>query len=56
MLYYDYDRQVWVRDDIVQDCGHVQGLRCGCYGRQYAGQSMAARVKLESKPSVNHDV
>ena len=54
MLYYDYDRQVWVRDDIIQDCGHVHGLRCSCYGRQYAGQSMTTHVASEGRPSVNH--
>lgn len=54
MLYFDYDRQTWIRDGIVQRCGHPDGMRCGCYGREHAGERIADRVSLEGRPTVNH--
>jgi hypothetical protein len=37
---YDYELQCWVKDYIVQDCGHSLNNRelCGCYGRAHHGQ------------------
>lgn len=60
MLYFDYDRQAWIRDGIVQRCGHPDdmlarfGWQCGCYGRRHAGEAIADRVAVEGRPSVNH--
>lgn len=55
MLYFDYDRQAWIRDGIVQRCGHPDAMRCGCYGREHAGERIHDRVSLEGgRPSVNH--
>ena len=34
---YDYDRQCWVKDGTIQDCGHPETMRCGCFGRAYRG-------------------
>ena len=55
MLYFDYDRQTWIRDGIVQRCSHPSTMRCGCYGREYAGERISDRVAAEGRASVNHD-
>ena len=34
---YNYEKQCWVIDDVIQRCGH-QGDTCHCYGRLYEGQ------------------
>lgn len=54
MLYFDYDRQTWIRDGLVQRCSHPCTMRCGCYGREYAGERINDRVSAEGRPSVNH--
>ena len=36
-LSYDYAKQVWIKDGLYQDCGHLD-LSCGCYGREHAGE------------------
>lgn len=35
---YSYEHQCWVLDYVIQNCGHPQTMKCGCYGRQHAGQ------------------
>lgn len=52
-LFFDYDRQAWVKDGVYQDCHHPQegatytdtiqgGQRvwpgCQCYGRLHEGE------------------
>ena len=52
MLYFNYDRQAWIRDGIVQGCAHPSAMRCGCYGREHAGELISARVAAEGRPSI----
>ncbi len=54
MLYFDYDRQTWIRDGRIVCCGHTPAMRCTCYGRRHAGEAIAVRVALEARPSINH--
>lgn len=45
---YDYEKQCWVIDGVIQDCGHPQAgektiigdifAGCSCYGRKHAGE------------------
>lgn len=45
---YDYERQCWVVDGVIQDCNHPEaGAKlvtggvfegCNCYGRAHAGE------------------
>lgn len=46
---FDYDVQVWVKDGIVQPCGHPErlGPTC-CNGRIYAGKKLADVFRLEA--------
>jgi len=38
---YDYDLQVWVRNYIVENCGHPASMRPGCCnGDRYAGEDI----------------
>ena len=37
---YDYDKQVWVIDYVVQKCGHPEFMVCGCNGRKYQGRDV----------------
>lgn len=34
---FDYDRQCWIQEGIIQRCGHPFEMPCGCFGRKYAG-------------------
>lgn len=36
--HYDYEKQAWVTDGRYVECGHSQGMKCGCYGRKHAGE------------------
>ena len=36
-LYYDYDRQCWVKDGRVKKCGHREVMK-GCYACAHAGE------------------
>lgn len=35
---YDYDKQCWVIDGVIQRCGHPEDMDCGCYGREHEGE------------------
>lgn len=35
---YDYDKQVWIKDGVYQDCGHPAEMNCDCYGRIHKGE------------------
>lgn len=35
---FDYDLQLWVKDYIIQNCGHKEHLPCDCAGRTLKGQ------------------
>jgi hypothetical protein len=35
---YSYTHQCWIKDFIIQDCGHPQDMPCACFGRQHAGE------------------
>jgi len=41
---FDYALQVWVKDGIVQICGHLSD-ECGCNQRKYA-EMTAARARI----------
>lgn len=38
---FDYERQVWIIEGIVQRCGHPETVNCGCYGKSHAGEREA---------------
>lgn len=35
---FSYTRQVWIKEFIIQGCGHPETLDCGCFGKQHAGE------------------
>ena len=35
---FDYQLQCWVINGIIQRCGHPDLMKCGCYGRDHAGE------------------
>jgi len=41
---YDYDYQYWVRNYIVQDCGHVGD--CSCEAHIYAGTDIRTLIEI----------
>jgi hypothetical protein len=47
-LYYDYERQTWVRHGVVQPCGHPGWMHPGCC---YAGKHAGERVELTGLPA-----
>jgi len=49
---FDYDLQLWVKNYIIQDCGHRPEHGCNCLGRTHAGQDIRTSFKKEIK---NHD-
>ncbi len=44
---YDYALQVWVRNFLIQRCGHVGNMDCGCNGRRFMGRDV--RIVREFK-------
>ena len=38
MTRYDYDKQCWTIQGIIQSCAHPDAMRCDCYGRLHAGE------------------
>ena len=70
VLYFDYDRQVWVKDGVYQDCGHpqtgdiyltVDGAHsrpfpgCQCFGRLHAGEQATSCVKCYRVTTMHDD-
>ena len=51
-LFFDYDRQAWVKAGVYQDCAHPESMACGCYGRVHAGErapdSASEYLRLEA--------
>jgi len=41
VLRYDYDRQVWLRGDLVLPCAH-QPPQADCYACAHAGEQVAS--------------
>ena len=39
---FDYENQAWVVDGKFAACGHPTNMRCGCYGREHAGELTVA--------------
>lgn len=37
-LSYDYEKQVWIKDGVYQNCGHPEKMDCGCYGREHKNE------------------
>jgi hypothetical protein len=42
---YDYTRQAWVTDGVYVRCGHPELMKCGCYGREHAGELSLERER-----------
>ena len=54
-IYYDYERQTWVRNDRYERCGHPEGMKCHCYGRRHQGERVVpqqARAPIASDGSI----
>ena len=54
-LYYDYEKQAWVRDGRYMNCSHPWEMRCGCFGRDHEGatplQATAERYERTDETS-----
>ena len=37
---FDYDLQVWVKNYIIQRCGHKNDFSCNCNGKKFMGQNI----------------
>lgn len=35
---YDYKNQAWIRDGKYVRCGHLESMKCNCYGRLHEGE------------------
>lgn len=49
-MYYDYVKQVWVKDGKYQRCGHLDSMDCKCYGKEHEGE------EVESNNLVNKTI
>jgi hypothetical protein len=45
---FDYDNQAWVEDGRYLNCGHPEGMKCGCYGRRFQGLTAREIASLSS--------
>ena len=60
--HYDYEKQCWVVDGVVQACYHPEDMDCGCYGREHVGEliggpdqaSRIAELEAEVKDTRDH--
>jgi len=43
---FDYTRQAWVVDGLYVRCGHPETMRCGCFGRQHAGEQSLEKERV----------
>jgi len=39
---FSYEWQCWIIGYRVQNCGHPETMRCGCYGREHQGELISA--------------
>jgi len=37
-LSFDYEKQVWIKNGVYQNCGHKQEMDCRCFGRIHSGE------------------
>jgi len=37
---FDYDLQVWIKNFIIQNCGHKKDFACNCNGKKFSGQDI----------------
>ena len=37
-LWFDYDKQAWVKDGKYIRCGHPDAMKCKCYGKLHEGE------------------
>ena len=37
---FSYKLQVWIRNFIIQDCGHPDAMACGCHARTHRGEEV----------------
>src|SRR5260370_36593946 len=52
---YDYERQCWLRNGIVEACGH-KTKEIGCYACAHVGETLTARIgKRAIKPTKTTD-
>lgn len=35
---FSYTHQCWIRDFVIQRCGHPETMDCGCFGKRHAGE------------------
>lgn len=47
---FDYSLQCWIKSGIIQRCGHPESMRCNCYGRAHAGESIFRQPAAENRP------
>lgn len=47
---YDYSLRCWVKDGIIQDCGHPKDMICGCISRAYAGREWSTMENRDKEP------
>jgi hypothetical protein len=38
---FDYQNQAWVKDGRYVRCGHPEAMNCGCFGKRFAGLTVA---------------
>ena len=50
---YDYNLQVWVRDGVVQRCGHgfsaLHDPPCNCKSKEYVGRAIETIPQAERR-------
>lgn len=37
---FSYTHQTWIKDFIVQRCGHPQQMNCQCFGKKHEGEQV----------------
>lgn len=35
---FNYAKQCWIKDGIIQRCDHPESMDCRCYGKAHAGE------------------
>lgn len=48
---FDYKLHCWIKDFIIQRCGHPETMSCGCFGKEFEGQDIRDLVDFVRETS-----
>jgi len=47
ILWFDYERQAWVKNGVYVRCGHQDSMDCHCYGLVHEGEEASEETRIK---------